>query len=71
MSEIVSLAEAARRKAKAQREATREKAKGRTLCDRGFHKWVIDQKKQFDVRQGKLVTVRRCGRCGATRTTLD
>ncbi len=71
MSEIISLAEAARRKAKARRQTNREKARGRTLCDRGFHKWAIDQKKQFDVRQGKLITVRRCERCGATRTTQD
>ena len=71
MAEIVSLADAARRKARSQRESNREKARGRTLCDRGFHKWVIDQKKQFDVRQGKLVTIRRCARCGATRSSLD
>jgi len=71
MSEIISLAEAARRKAKARRRTNREKARGRTLCDRGFHKWAIDQRKQFDVRQGKLITVRRCERCGATRTTQD
>jgi hypothetical protein len=71
MSDIVSLDAAARRKAKAAREANREKARGRTLCKRGFHQWGIDQKKQFDVRQGKLVTVRRCSRCGASRTTLD
>lgn len=46
-------------------------AKGKTLCGRGFHKWAIDQKKQFDVRQGKLVTVQRCSRCDATRVTAD
>jgi hypothetical protein len=49
----------------------KEKAKGKTLCGRGFHKWEIDQKKQFDVKQGKLVTVRRCGRCGVTRTSAS
>ena len=48
-----------------------EKAKGKTLCGRGFHKWVIDQKKQFDVKQGRLITVRRCKRCGVTKTTAD
>lgn len=47
------------------------KAEGKTLCGRGFHKWSIDQKKQFDVKQGRLVTIRRCLRCNATKTTLD
>jgi len=41
------------------------------MCGRGFHKWVIDQHKQFDVKQGRLVTVRRCRRCGASRTTAE
>ncbi len=47
----------------------KDKAKGKTLCGRGFHKWVIDQKKQFDVKQGRLITVHRCKRCGDTKTT--
>lgn len=47
--------------------SNKERARGRTLCDSGFHKWVIDQKKQFDVKQGRLVTVERCRRCGTTR----
>ncbi len=37
-------------------------AKG--LCQHGFHRWVIVTEKQFDVRQGRLVTVWRCERCG-------
>ena len=32
------------RKAKAQ-----DKAKGKTLCSSGFHKWQDDEKKQFDI----------------------
>lgn len=47
------------------------KAKGKTLCGRGFHKWRIDQTKQFDVQRGALVTIRRCERCGKRKTTLD
>ena len=47
----------------------KEKARGKTLCARGFHKWVIDKDKQFDVKQGRLVTIHRCKRCGETRTT--
>jgi hypothetical protein len=43
------------------------KAKGRTLCGNGLHKWRIVQEKQFDVRQGRLVTVYRCSRCSAEK----
>lgn len=50
---------------------SKARAKGVTLCRNGFHKWVIDQRKQFDVQSGKLVTLHRCARCDATRTTLD
>jgi hypothetical protein len=45
-----------------------EKARGKTLCREGFHRWVVSSNKQFDVRQGRLVTVYRCNRCGATKT---
>jgi hypothetical protein len=41
----------------------KEKHKGKTLCKHGHHKWVVDQDKQFDVKQGKLVTIYRCSRC--------
>ena len=49
------------------KRSLKEKAKGRTLCSRGFHKWVVDKQQQFDVKQGRLVTVHRCQRCGATK----
>lgn len=45
-----------------------EKHKGKTLCKSGFHKWEVDKEKQFDSRQGRLVTLYRCARCGATKT---
>ncbi len=44
-----------------------EKAKGNTLCRRGFHKWEVLKEQQFDVKQGKLVTAYQCKRCGKTR----
>ncbi len=44
--------------------SNKERAHGRTMCRSGFHKWVVDKKKQFDVKQGRLVTVLRCRRCG-------
>jgi hypothetical protein len=53
------------------RPSRKDLARGKTLCRSGFHKWVIDQKKQFDVKQGRLVTIRRCSRCGEQTTTLD
>jgi hypothetical protein len=39
-----------------------------TLCRNGHHKWVVWQRKPFDVKQGRLVTVYRCERCGAERS---
>ena len=53
---------------KAGKERRKARAQGKTLCARGFHKWQIDQRKQFDVKKGKLVTVERCARCGAERS---
>lgn len=44
-----------------------EKHKGHTLCKRDFHKWVIDKKQVFDTKQGKLVTIYKCVRCGKTK----
>ena len=56
---------------KARKERRRARARGNTLCKSGHHRWSIDKKREFDVKQGKLVTVRRCERCGATKATLD
>jgi hypothetical protein len=46
-----------------------DKNKGKTLCNNNHHKWVVCTKKQFDVREGKLVTVYKCGRCGKQKVT--
>jgi len=48
-----------------------DKHKGNTLCRHGHHKWVVDKNKQFDVKQGRLVTIHRCARCGKQRVTAD
>ncbi|MEX1670503.1 hypothetical protein AB4876_16405 [Zhongshania guokunii] len=40
-----------------------------SLCREGHHKWQVDKVKQFDVKQGKLVTVYRCERCGQKKIT--
>lgn len=45
-----------------------ERAKGKTLCRRGFHKWAVDGDTAFDSKQGRLVTTYRCQRCGALQT---
>lgn len=47
--------------------STRDRHRGKTLCRHGHHKWQVDKEKQFDVKQGRLVTVYRCSRCGKTR----
>jgi len=47
-----------------------EKHKGKTLCRSGFHKWKIVQEKKFDVKQGKLVTISECTRCGERKTEM-
>jgi len=44
-----------------------EKHKGNTLCRSGFHKWEIVKEKQFDVKQGKLMTVYKCIRCNTQK----
>lgn len=48
------------------------KARGNasTLCRRGFHKWQDSERKQFDVKQGKLVSEQVCRHCGARRTKV-
>ena len=48
----------------------RERATGKTYCDAGFHRWEPLAERQFDVKQGKLVTVERCLRCGTKRHRL-
>jgi hypothetical protein len=47
-----------------------EKRPGNTLCRSGFHKWKATKEQPFDVKQGKLVTVYRCERCGAVKSEL-
>lgn len=47
----------------------RRPPKAKTLCLEGHHKWVLWKAKQFDVKQGKLVTIHRCERCGKEKST--
>lgn len=48
----------------------KEKHRGKTLCLHDFHKWTVVSERKFDVRQGRLVTLYRCERCGKEKTEL-
>ena len=50
------------------KRSSAERAKDKTLCQSGFHRWEVVKEKQFDVRQGRLVTIYRCRRCGRQKT---
>jgi hypothetical protein len=45
-----------------------EKHRGKGLCQQDFHKWQVAGETRFDVKQGKLLTLLRCTRCGATKS---
>ncbi len=59
MSNVISL-----------KKVKRKRAEGKTLCSSGFHKWLVLTERRFDVKQGKLVTLQRCQRCGVERSAL-
>lgn len=46
------------------------KGRGNTLCRNNHHKWETVKSSQFDVKQGRLVTIQRCARCGKQRNRL-
>lgn len=52
------------------KKSLQDKHKGNTLCRNGFHKWETISDNVFDVKQGKLVTVKRCSRCGKQENKL-
>jgi len=45
----------------------KKKAKEKTLCSNGFHKWRVVTNNQFDTKSGKLITAYCCERCGKTK----
>jgi ABC-type Fe3+/spermidine/putrescine transport system ATPase subunit len=49
------------------RKGAAERHRGHTLCKSNFHKWIVVKDQQFDVQQGRLITVLRCSRCGKTK----
>ena len=46
------------------KKTAKEKHGKRILCQNGFHKWEVVTEQKFDVKEGKLVTVYKCKRCG-------
>jgi len=50
------------------RKSASERHKGKSLCRHGHHKWDVETRAVFDVKQGRLVPRFRCARCGRTRT---
>jgi hypothetical protein len=57
--------------AKFKKQQRQRRAHGNTLCKRGFHKWVFAGDKQFDVKQGKLISIEQCERCQRRRTHVS
>ncbi len=51
------------------RKAATLDGKGGSLCREGHHSWKVETKSRFDVKQGKLVTVYCCKRCGKKKIT--
>lgn len=52
------------------RPSLQQMAHGNTLCRSNLHKWKVVTEKKFDVKQGKLVTVFCCQRCGKEKIKL-
>jgi len=53
--------------AKEKKKRAKSGVKSRGMCQHGFHKWKIWKDKQFDSKEGKLVTVYRCEKCEAQK----
>jgi len=68
MSTILPFDPEGQKKKKATR--LKEKARQRTLCSNNHHKWKTVTESKFDVKEGRLVTVEQCDRCGLTRNRL-
>ena len=48
----------------------KDRNRGKTLCLHDFHKWAVVSERKFDVRQGRLVTLYRCQRCGKEKKDM-
>jgi len=46
------------------KKTAKEKHGKKIMCKSGFHKWEVVTEQKFDVKQGKLVSVYKCKRCG-------
>ena len=52
------------------KKSSRKGFSGAALCANNHHKWEISKAQRFDTREGKLVTVETCQRCGKKRNRL-
>jgi len=50
------------------KQQLRKKNKAKTLCQNGFHQWIIINNNQFDVKKGKLITTLQCKHCHKMKT---
>jgi len=48
-----------------------KRIKRSSLCQHGHHRWEVDTTTRFDVKEGKLLTVSICSKCGKTKTSAD
>ena len=53
----------------AKKRVLKKRKRGNGLCQEGFHKWKVVKNNHFDSKQGKLVTLMRCERCGKEKVT--
>ncbi len=66
MSDVIDFQHAAKKVKK----KAKQQLKKRITCREGHHKWQINQRKPFENKQGKLVTVKTCLYCDVTKTVL-
>jgi len=55
---------------KFRKPSPQKRGEGKTLCRSGFHRWRVVTERKFDVKEGRLVTLLQCERCGKKRAKL-
>ena len=70
MVDIIDFTASKQKQRKQQRKSTQSAARKKLRCQNGHHKWQLKTSQQFDVKQGRLVTVYECAYCKKIKTTL-
>ncbi len=70
MGDVINAKFGERAKLKAKKKRAKKNQRS-SLCENGHHQWEVDKKTRFDTKQGKLVTVKRCKRCGIVKTIAE